>query len=183
MVLNKKEKKDLVIKLYNEGNTTRDIAMKARMSLRDIGIIIRELNREPEPKPSKSSHAKAFQMFSEGKNPIQVSITLDLSYDEITRHFNEYLSLKNKSEFLDIYERYGQLLPFIIRVIENLKKFELLDSDVNVLLDYLHQFKTLNDKKNQLQHEVNCLSIRKMSLENEFGSMDGKIPRRLFSSE
>ena len=42
MVLNKKEKEELVIKLLNEGKTTREIAQLAHVSLRDIGSITRK---------------------------------------------------------------------------------------------------------------------------------------------
>ena len=45
MVLTRNQKKELVIKLYIEGKTTRDIAKEVRISLRDIGIIIREYNK------------------------------------------------------------------------------------------------------------------------------------------
>lgn len=81
MVLSKNQKKKLVIKLYNEGKTTREIASEAMMSLKDIGIIIREINNEPEP--LKSPRARAYQMFSDGQNPTQVSIDLDIKYDEV----------------------------------------------------------------------------------------------------
>jgi transposase len=70
MVLSKKEKKKLVIDQYQEGKTTRQIAKDLRMSLRDIGIILGEYNKEQEPKPAKSDHAKAFQFFSKGKDLI-----------------------------------------------------------------------------------------------------------------
>ena len=55
MVLSKKEKKKLVIKLYEEGKTTREMAKLVKISLREIGSILREYKREPEPKPEKSS--------------------------------------------------------------------------------------------------------------------------------
>ena len=77
--INQKTKKELVIRLYEEGKTTREIAKIVKISLRDIGNILREYNKEPEPKPQKSDHAKAFQLFLAGKTPTQVSIIVDLS--------------------------------------------------------------------------------------------------------
>ncbi len=41
MVLTKNQKKEMVTKLYNEGKTTREIAKEVKISLRDIGIMIR----------------------------------------------------------------------------------------------------------------------------------------------
>ncbi len=43
MILSKKEKEELVIKLLNEGKTTRQIARLAHASLRDIGLIARKV--------------------------------------------------------------------------------------------------------------------------------------------
>jgi hypothetical protein len=94
MVITKKEKKKLVIDQYQECKTTRQIAKELRMSLRDIGIILSENNHEPEPKPLKSDHAKAFQLFSKGKDLIQVSIALDLLFDLLKQYFFEFLELK-----------------------------------------------------------------------------------------
>jgi transposase len=70
MILNRNQKKELVIKLYEEGKTTREIAKEVRISLRDIGIILKEYNKEPEPEKPKSNRARAIQMFLEGKQPV-----------------------------------------------------------------------------------------------------------------
>ena len=72
MGLTRNQKKELVIKLYEEGKTTREIAKEVRISLRDIGIILGQHYKEPEPEPPKSNSARAFQMFMEGKDTIEV---------------------------------------------------------------------------------------------------------------
>ena len=69
-----------------KGRRTREIAKVVRISPRDIGSILKEYYKEPQPEPPKSKRAKAFQMFSEGKNIIEVSIALDLSYDEAIQY-------------------------------------------------------------------------------------------------
>ena len=40
MVLTREEKERLVLDLYNQGKSTREIAKEARMSFRDIGAIL-----------------------------------------------------------------------------------------------------------------------------------------------
>lgn len=82
----------MVIKLYEEGETTREIAKEVRISIRDVGIILKEYNKEPEPEKPKSNRARAIQMFSEGKQPVDVITTLDLRYEEVIQYYNEYLS-------------------------------------------------------------------------------------------
>jgi len=164
----------MVTKLYNEGKTTREIAKIARMSLRDIGIILRELNKEPEPIPPKSSRSKAFQMFSRGKNSTYVSIRLDLTYDEVVMYYREFLSLNNKTEFIRLCEKYKSHLPFVIELIEGIKLFQLSELDTQIITDYLRDSKNLNDRLNWLRHNINCLELRKNCLEDEIPN--GKLP-------
>ena len=40
MVLTREEKERFVLDLYNQGKSTREIAEEARMSFRDIGVIL-----------------------------------------------------------------------------------------------------------------------------------------------
>jgi hypothetical protein len=121
MVLTKKQKKELVIKLYEEGKTTREIAKIVKISLRDIGIILREYNKEPAPKPQKSDHAKAFQLFSLGKNLIEVSIALDLPFDHIKQYFVEYLELKGMFEFVNVLKNYPNFIRFFVQIADKMK--------------------------------------------------------------
>ena len=86
--LNKFEKRDLVIKLHNEGKTYSEIAHIAHVSLRDIKPILKKYERKLEfkkeenhqkiKKPSLSS--QAFKLFSDGKTPVQVAIDLNIDF-------------------------------------------------------------------------------------------------------
>ena len=46
MVLIRQERERLVIELYNQGKTIREIAKEIRMSFRDIGIILKKTLEE-----------------------------------------------------------------------------------------------------------------------------------------
>jgi cytidylate kinase len=78
-MLTRQEKERLVIELYNQGRTIRDIAREVRMSFRDIGLILKKASGEKEEKQDKeqsliSPSSQAYQLFSEGKAPIEVAI-------------------------------------------------------------------------------------------------------------
>ena len=167
MVLTKKQKKELVIRLYEEGKTTREIAKTVKISLRDIGIILREYNKEPEPKPEKSDHARAFQFFSKGKNLIQVSIALDLPFDVISQYFIEYLELKGMTDFVNVLKNYPSFIRFFVQIADKMKYEGLFKEDINVLVASLVSPISIRHRKEQLQHEINCLELKKRSLEYE----------------
>jgi transposase len=71
MLLSKKEKEKMVIKLAEEGKTTREIAKEIHISLRTIGQILNKVtgndgDEEKQKLESKSDYARAFQMFRDG---------------------------------------------------------------------------------------------------------------------
>lgn len=55
VVLNKKEKEELVIKLYQDGKPIREIARQAHLSFGSIGKIIRTINNSFDDSCSSSS--------------------------------------------------------------------------------------------------------------------------------
>jgi hypothetical protein len=125
----RKEKESLVIRLAEEGKSTRDIARAAHVSLRDIGSIIRKYTGEEGaesayPDKGMSLNSRAFKLFSDGKSLVDVAIALDMDADEVIGIHNDYLRLLNLDSLMTLYR-------------------ELEDSDFNLLV-YLYR---------QLRHE------------------------------
>ncbi|WP_415311997.1 hypothetical protein [Candidatus Nitrosocosmicus sp. FF01] len=172
MELTRKQKKELVIKMHEDGKTYRDMTKAARLSPRDISIILREHYKEPEPEKPKSNRAKAFLMFTEGKDTIEVLQTLDLDYNEVRGYYGEYLTLKNMTEFIDFYRKNQRFIPFLLEVVEKLKHRELFDTEVDILIGYLSQLHYFDSMKDQLQHEINCLLLDKKVLEDEIKTLE-----------
>lgn len=111
MILSRKEKEKQVIKLANEGKTTREIAKEVHISLKDIGTILRkaagdeDLEKEKETQQKlkkRSPYAQAFQMFRENKTLPEVVIELDLDADEVLYYYQDYKIYK--------YEKFGYYL-------------------------------------------------------------------------
>ena len=92
-ILTRQEREKLVLDLYNQGKTYREIAKEARISPRDIGIILSkviedkteglkeqddaEKNRQEEEQ-HLSTAAQAYKLFSDRKTPLEVAIALNL---------------------------------------------------------------------------------------------------------
>jgi len=78
MILTREGKEKLVLDLYNQGKSTREIAQIAHMSFRDIGFIIDKKEKEQESKEGQTRQGfrstQAYKLFSEGKSPVQVSL-------------------------------------------------------------------------------------------------------------
>ena len=85
VILNKKEKEELVVKLHQENKTLRQIAEIVHMSFSDIGRIVKRIHgRDTDINHSNKSKAtQALYLFEQGKKPIDVAIELDIPYGEV----------------------------------------------------------------------------------------------------
>jgi hypothetical protein len=119
----RQERERLVLELYSQGKTIREIAKEARMSFRDIGIILNkaveekgeaskeqgqdnndaEENKQQE-QPHLSLSVQAYKLFSDRKTPLEVAIALNLRESEATKFYKEYWKLKQLHNLNIVYE-------------------------------------------------------------------------------
>ena len=85
VLLNKHQKKALMIELYKQGKTRRQIAEIVHMSFKDIADIINEYTGEDRQinKPEKSKETRALELFLQGKQSVEVVIELDMPADQV----------------------------------------------------------------------------------------------------
>ena len=108
----REEKERLVLDLYNQGKTIREIAKEVKMSFRDIGVILNkaveekaeELKEQHEEIQQLSVSSQAYKLFSEGKTPLEVAIALNLKESEATKYYKEYWKLKQLHNLNMVYE-------------------------------------------------------------------------------
>ena len=80
VILNKKEKEELVIKLYQNGKPVREIAQQAHLSFGTIEKIIRRINGLDNDEiisndmRGKSKSAQAMNLFLHDKRPVEVVV-------------------------------------------------------------------------------------------------------------
>lgn len=159
--LNRNEKEQLIVDLYNSGSSYREIAKEARVSLRDIKGILDRANGVR----TISKAAQAYRMFSEAKSPMEVAIALDMRESEVTQLYKESWTLSQIYDLNSIYlETKGDLGPFV-----NLYKLSReagLNSEqvVNILRLADYDLLRLQGKYYNLKSEVRSLETKKESL-------------------
>src|ERR671923_2041443 len=94
MTISDERKKRVIDLYYNQGNTTREIAKMERMSIRDISAIRRDEEAKRQKLKQQEISAQAYQLFSEGKTPIEVAIILNLPASKVFKLYREYWKLK-----------------------------------------------------------------------------------------
>ena len=116
MLLSKKEKEKLVVKLANEGKTTREIAKEVHISLKSIGQILNKVTGDDEAEKEqrlkdKSEYAQAFKMFKDGLPLEDVAIELDVESPTILCYYEDYLKLVNMGRLITLYHELKDDLP------------------------------------------------------------------------
>ena len=108
------EREGRVLGLYDQGKNTREIAKELRMSLRDIGFILKkgQVNHgivtidDVNNHNNKSANQKAtqaYKLFSEGRKPVDVAIELDLREKQVNNFFRDFWKLKRMNKLYEIY--------------------------------------------------------------------------------
>ena len=129
VILNKKEKEELVVKLHEENKTLRQIAEIVHMSFSDIGRIVKKLDgRDTDINHSNKSKAtQALYLFEQGKKPIDVAIELDIPYGEVQELQQEYWALKELYDLAFVYLEIKNDLSSFMKLFKLLKQNRMLN--------------------------------------------------------
>ena len=194
-ILTRQERERLVLDLYNQGKTYREISKEARISPRDIGVILNKVvkekgeaskeqgqdnndagDKEQEQQQHLSLSAQAYKLFSEGKTPLEVAIELNLAESEATKFYREYWKLKNLHNLNTVYEETrGDIEPF-------LKLYKLSKANgmgvkqvVNLLQIANNDLPAVEKRFKRLRNEINMLEFQKSIDERTLNQLNNQI--------
>jgi prefoldin subunit 5 len=172
VILNKKEKVQLAIKLYQDGKPMREIARQAHLSFGSIGKIIRTINSGDDANSdncnSKSKSTKALFLFKSGKKPIDVAIELDISASEVEELQQEYWALNQLPEVALLYDETKNFLSSFLKLYHYLKDRRMLsEKHISKFLRYAdHDLPELTNKIQRLTNDVIDLEYKKRDLKD-----------------
>jgi hypothetical protein len=198
-ILTRQEKERLVLELYNLGKTYREISKEARISPRDIGVILNKVIEDKTERlkeeqsdaennqehPHLSLSTRAYKLFSEGKTSLEVAIALNLSESEATEFCREYWKLKQLYNLNTVYEDLkGDIDPF-------LKLYKLAKRKgigVRQVVDALNiannDLPAIEERFNRLRNDVSMLQFQKHTCKRNLYQLNNQIASttRLLSS-
>ena len=138
LLLNKHQKKALVIELYKQGKTRRQIAEVVHMGFKDITDVIKKHTGEESDtgdKPQKSETARAF-LFRQGKQSVEVAIELEISADEVEELHVQYWRRSKLDDLEALYDEAKYSLSLLLRLYKILKDKRITkDRDVYDLIE------------------------------------------------
>jgi hypothetical protein len=114
--LNKFEKRDLVIRLLNEGKTYREVCHLAHISPRDIKLIARESERKKRLETKKreqknrakkpSISTQSFTLYQTGKKIDEVKVLLDIPFKKAMIFWAQYLKSISMEDCYEFYKEF-----------------------------------------------------------------------------
>lgn len=188
-----RQREQLIVRLYQQGKSYREIAQEARISVRDIKPILKkyesaiitddicsDLELRLDTQDAKSylpNSTKAYKLFAEGKNPLQVSIELNLRAPETQVLYKEYLDLRRMHFLSNLFDELGnEGLSSLIQLYNACRAQQI--SNVQII-DYLQTFENhlpaVKIQYNRLQTEVFELTAKKQQFESEIYSLNNAI--------
>jgi predicted transcriptional regulator len=183
--INRQETEDLIIDLYyNQKKTFREIQKIVRKSPRDIRACLDKI--EPE-RASLSPSSRAYQMFVEGKTPIEVAVALNLREKEANDFYREYWNLSGmyymnqiheeiqKAGFLSIVELYRQMKAEGLKVEHVIRLLKIANNDIPSI-EYRYQelqseeasLKAMNQQAGRTVQEINANIARERQTLEQF---------------
>jgi hypothetical protein len=188
--MNRTEKEQCVIRLYNENKSTREIAKLMHMSFRDIGTIIKKVKvesdlergqpEEEEDIKSKSKTTQAIKLFSELSTPVEVAIALDLQTAQVQAIYQEYWELDGMSRLAQIYDEAKYDLHDLLRLHRIVKALGMEKRDIISVFNLIkhNQLETMQWKAGYLRSEINTLEWKKRNLERTINEYEETLAQK-----
>jgi hypothetical protein len=177
--LNKHQKKALVIELYKQGKTRRQIAEVVHMSFKDIADIINEYTGEDKQvnKPEKPKDSCAFELFLQGKQSVEVAIELDMPAEKVEDLHVQYWRLLNLDNLEIMYYETKYSLPMLLQLHNKLKEKRIMNNkDICELIDLAkHGLPDIRIRFEWLLNEVAALENEKATLNTEILGLRNSI--------
>src|SRR5688572_2741754 len=163
--LNKFEKRDLVIKLHNEGKTYRDIAHIAHVSARDIKPILQKYERKLETKKGENNplnqmikkpsiSSQSFILYQKGKKIDEVKVLLDIPFKLAVRYWKQYLKSIGMFESFEFYQEHSYDIPALLSIATFIKRNNISGKDIANVLKTANDVINLNQNYSNLKAEI-----------------------------
>jgi transposase len=193
-IITRKERERLVLELYNQGKTIREIAKEVRMSFRDIGVILNKAVEKKDEALKEQGHdnngaqynqqeqhhlslaAQAYKLFSDRKTPLEVAIALNLAESEATKFYRQYWKLRQLHNLNMVYEETkGDIEPFLRLYKLSKVKGIGIKHVVNLLTFANEDLPALEKRFKRLRNDISALQFQKRIDERNLYQLNNQI--------
>jgi hypothetical protein len=184
VLLSRPEKEKLVLEMYSQGKTYKQIAQEVRISPRDIGKILNKSavgsEKEKNGRNDNLPSAKAYELFRNGESPVEVAIALNLRQSETERFYKEFLKLNGWNKLARIHEALKDDIEHFVKLFRLCQIEEISPKDVIKLLEIANNkngrgLKRIENRYESLKEEINSLEVIRLDLNKDLRNLQNQI--------
>ena len=122
-------------------------------------------------------NSKAFKLFKESKNLVDVAITLNIETDEVLGMYSDYLRLLNLQKLMTIYKEMGDEHFSLLEHLYNDLKCEGLGNkkDIHRIVEQAGKLRSLDQALIETAADIGRLNSIKFQLERDVDELTRKL--------
>jgi hypothetical protein len=195
MPVSEEEKRRIIDLHFNQGKTIREISRIMGKSSHDITPVTKDhriqlalsyalANGEQSgvvqcEQDRVIPNVKAYKLFDEGKDPLDVAAELNLPGTQVQQFYLEYLSMMRMHRLVTIYQETQGSMGYFLKLFRLGKESGVSPEQIIKLIQMANSLHKLNDKLQHLQREVLDISRRKTIGQEELKNLHKKIEATL----
>jgi hypothetical protein len=177
MPVNEEEKRRIIDLHFNQGKTIREVSRIMGKSSHDITPITKEHRIQLAQNYAMANgeqsdilqceqdrvipNVKAYRLFDEGKNPLEVADELNLPGPQVQQFYIEYLNMRRMDKLVAIYQEIQDSMGYFLKLFRLGKEKGITPEQAIGLIQVSDSIHKLQEKKLHLQSEVLDISRRK----------------------
>jgi hypothetical protein len=171
---------------FNQGKTIREVSRIMGMSSHDITPITKEHRTQLAQNYALANgeknyvvqheqdrvipSVKAYKLFDEGKNPLEVAAELNLPGPQVQQYYVEYLNMMRMHKLVTIYQEIQDSMSYFLKLLRLGKEKGVTPEQIMKLLQMADSFHKLQDKLQHLEDEVLDISRSKSEGQDELNN-------------
>lgn len=191
MSVNEEEKRRIVDLHFSQGKTIREVCRIMGRSSHDITPVTKEHRirlaqnyaladgEESEVVQREQDrvipNVKAYKLFDEGKNPLEVAAELNLPGTQVQQFYVEYLNMMRMYKLVTIYQETQDSMGYFLKLFRLGKEKGVTPEQIMNLVQMADSTHMLKDKLQWLQSEISGISTRKSEGQEELKNLRNEI--------
>jgi hypothetical protein len=191
MPVSEEEKRRIIDLHFNQGKTIREVCRIIGKSSHDITPVTKEHRirlaknyalgdgEESEVVQREQDrvipNVKAYNLFDEGKSPLEVTAELNLPGPQVQQFYLEYLNMRRMHKVVIIYQEIQDSIGYFLKLFRLGKREDLTPEQIMKLVQMSESIHKLQDKLQDLESEVSDISRRKSVGQEELKNLHKEI--------
>src|SRR5215208_248182 len=189
--VNEEEKRRIIDLYFNQDKTIREVSRIMGKSSHDITPVTKEhrirlaqnyalANGEQSDVVQHEQdrvipNVKAYQLFAEGKSPLEVTSELNLPRPQVQQFYVEYLNMMRMYKLVSIYQETQGSMGYFLKLFRLGREHSVSPEQIMNLVQTADSIHKLQDKFQGLQREILDISRRKAAGQEELKNLHDEI--------